>query len=167
MKKLLAFVVLAGVVGAGAVAGAQGIRRFTDIDGVPWAHEAIGWAADNEITTGTSETTFSPGDTVTRAESVVFLHRYNDMVADLVFGPLVSGRMNQHQDQIATLEGKIDALASCVRGVWSDSSQSDDLAPTFIGYEKGVYTEAEWQTALADQRTVRDEALARCAGVLP
>ena len=114
MKKVISIAVFIAVLATASFAGAQVQKLvFTDIDDVGWAHEAIDWAVENEITTGTSDTTFSPGDTVTRAESVVFLHRYNgmmtDQVTDLVFGPLVSGRMNQHQDQIATLKGKIEA----------------------------------------------------------
>ena len=36
---------------------------------------AIQWAVENGITTGTSDTTFSPNMTVTRAQAVTFLHR--------------------------------------------------------------------------------------------
>ncbi len=39
------------------------------------AREAIGWLQDTEITTGTSPTTFSPYEFVTRAQMVTFLKR--------------------------------------------------------------------------------------------
>ena len=77
MKKLLAFLVLVAVVGAGAVAGAQVSQRFSDVPEGHYAEVPIAWAVDNEITKGTSETTFSPDDTLTRAQMVTFLHRYH------------------------------------------------------------------------------------------
>lgn len=53
---------------------------FIDVQRGHWADEAIGWAIDNGITTGTSATTFSPNDTLTRAQMVTFLHRYDHNV---------------------------------------------------------------------------------------
>ena len=60
----------------------RGSDKFTDIPAGHWADEAIGWAVDNGITTGTSDTTFSPEDTLTRAEMVTFLYRYHRNVLD-------------------------------------------------------------------------------------
>ena len=40
-----------------------------------WSHDAIDWAIVNRVTAGTSETTFSPKDTCTRAQIVTFLWR--------------------------------------------------------------------------------------------
>ena len=38
-------------------------------------YKAVLWAYENDITTGTSETTFSPNSTCTRAQVVTFLYR--------------------------------------------------------------------------------------------
>ncbi len=53
-------------------------RDFTDVDrsAGSWSHEAIDWAVLNNITNGTSPTTFSPDQTCTRAEAVTFLWRF-------------------------------------------------------------------------------------------
>ena len=48
---------------------------FTDIDESAYYYKAVLWAYENGITKGTSETTFSPEATVTRAQSVTFLYR--------------------------------------------------------------------------------------------
>ena len=48
---------------------------FTDIDASAYYYKAVLWAYENGITLGTSDTTFSPNDTVTRAQSVTFLFR--------------------------------------------------------------------------------------------
>ncbi|MCD8332165.1 MAG: S-layer homology domain-containing protein, partial [Oscillospiraceae bacterium] len=43
-------------------------------------YDAILWAYENEITNGTSGTTFDPDDTITRAQAVLMLYRYATMV---------------------------------------------------------------------------------------
>lgn len=48
---------------------------FDDICSTDYYFEPIDWAVDEGITTGTSETTFSPNDECTRAQVVTFLHR--------------------------------------------------------------------------------------------
>ena len=41
-----------------------------------WQQEPVSWMAHTDITTGTSPNTFAPEDTVTRAQLVTFLYRY-------------------------------------------------------------------------------------------
>ena len=48
---------------------------FTDVGSGDYYHDAVLWAVEQGITTGTSDTTFSPNDTCTRAQIVTFLHR--------------------------------------------------------------------------------------------
>lgn len=50
---------------------------FTDVDRSQnsWYHKAVDWAVSNDITKGTSETTFSPDKACSRAEAVTFLYR--------------------------------------------------------------------------------------------
>ena len=56
---------------------AKGDFPFTDIVGNK-SKQAVLWAYTTGITTGTSETTFSPDDPCTRLQLVIFLNRYND-----------------------------------------------------------------------------------------
>ncbi len=49
---------------------------FTDVGQKAYYYKAILWAVENKITTGTSDTTFSPSDTCTRGQIVAFLFRY-------------------------------------------------------------------------------------------
>ncbi|MGK2929719.1 MAG: SpoIID/LytB domain-containing protein [Acidimicrobiales bacterium] len=55
------------------VAGDHG---FTDIPEDSYYFDAVNWAVRRGITTGTSATTFSPNDSVSRGQTVLFLHRY-------------------------------------------------------------------------------------------
>lgn len=50
---------------------------FTDINRDDYYYKAVLWAVENNITAGTSDTTFSPNITCTRAQAVSFLYRYS------------------------------------------------------------------------------------------
>ncbi len=59
-----------------AKASAEAKAIFDDVALDAWYAEAVTWAAENEITKGTSETKFSPNDACTRAQIVTFLWRF-------------------------------------------------------------------------------------------
>ena len=61
-------------------ASAVAAGTFTDVPGGQWFSTPVQWAADNEITTGKTATTFAGGDPVTRYEAVTFQHRYDTNV---------------------------------------------------------------------------------------
>ena len=66
---------------ATAVALAQGIGTFRDVPANHYAHDSVQWAVLNGITVGCRDGTyFCPETTVNRAQSVTFLHRYNNNV---------------------------------------------------------------------------------------
>ena len=48
---------------------------FTDVYADAYYHDAVLWAVEQDITNGTSDTTFSPNATCTRAQIVTFLYR--------------------------------------------------------------------------------------------
>ena len=48
---------------------------FTDVAAGAYYHDAVLWAVENGITSGTSATTFGPNSTCTRAQIVTFLWR--------------------------------------------------------------------------------------------
>ena len=54
---------------------ARGSTNFTDVKSDAFYTDAINWAAANNVTNGTSNTTFSPNADCTRAEIVTFLYR--------------------------------------------------------------------------------------------
>jgi hypothetical protein len=49
--------------------------KFTDVDPDAYYYKAVLWAAENGVTLGTSETTFSPDDFVLRCMTQAFLYR--------------------------------------------------------------------------------------------
>lgn len=54
---------------------------FTDVASDAYYYDAVLWAVENGITSGTSATTFSPNATVTRAQNVTFLWRWAESSA--------------------------------------------------------------------------------------
>ena len=78
-RRLRLVVAVVGLVGLGAsVAFAS--NTFTDVDEGRYYTDAVQWAADNGVTTGTSATTFSPENAATRAQNVTFAYRYDQNV---------------------------------------------------------------------------------------
>ena len=55
---------------------------FSDVKAGSWYEKAVNWAAETGVVNGTSETSFSPDDPVTREQIVTILHRYAENKGD-------------------------------------------------------------------------------------
>jgi len=62
------------------------LARYTDVPADSWYMEAVAWAAARGVVNGTSDTTFSPDDVISREQFAVMLYRFADRIQD------VSGR---------------------------------------------------------------------------
>ena len=60
---------------AGNPAPGSSKNPFTDVKSDAYFYDPVLWAVEHKITAGTSDTTFSPNDTCTRAQIVTFLYR--------------------------------------------------------------------------------------------
>ena len=60
---------------AGSPKPAASSNPFTDVQSGTYYYDAVLWAVENSITSGTGANTFSPADTVTRGQTVTFLYR--------------------------------------------------------------------------------------------
>ena len=79
---------------------------FTDVKSGAYYEKAVAWAVENNVTTGTSGTTFSPNATVTRAQAVTFQWRaagapasegtnaFTDVSASAFYAPAVQWAVN-------------------------------------------------------------------------
>ncbi len=63
---------------AGSSKPASNSNPFTDIMAGAYYYDAVLWAVEKGITSGTSATTFAPDSTVTRGQTVTFLYRSQD-----------------------------------------------------------------------------------------
>ena len=79
---------------------------FTDVAEDAYYAQAVLWAVENGITKGTSETTFSPDQTCTRAHAVAFLYRlagspavtgssFQDVTADAYYNAAIAWAVQQ------------------------------------------------------------------------
>ena len=95
---------------------AVGGTPFTDVPEGSWYAEAVAWLLENDITQGTSDTTFSPGANVTRAQMAAFLWRLagrpdvdqpgENRVASLPIAS--SGGVFDEGDVLVTIDGLTD-----------------------------------------------------------
>jgi len=60
---------------------------FTDVAADSWYAEAVKWAVEKGITSGTSETTFSPDMTCTKAQIITFLFRASGSLGTKIENP--------------------------------------------------------------------------------
>ena len=79
MKKLIiaTALVISFTVGTVFANTGLGSDKFDDIPTGHWADRAIGWAVENNIVNGVSDTKFGPNEPLTRAQMVTILHRYH------------------------------------------------------------------------------------------
>ena len=63
------------VAGAGSPAPRSSVNPFRDINSGAYYYQAVLWAVEQGITSGTSSTTFSPDAIITRGQTVMFLYR--------------------------------------------------------------------------------------------
>ena len=66
---------------------AENFAGFTDVKASDYYADAVKWAVDNGVTSGTSSTTFSPATTCTRGQVVTFLWRMFGKPAATVNNP--------------------------------------------------------------------------------
>lgn len=147
-KTKLALGILAMVlVGATVAAASDGV--FTDNPSGTYYHDPVEWAYDNGITTGTSATTFSPMDPVTRGQNVTFAYRYDQNIV---------------QPALEDLEADIANLPDVYFvEVASDGTKNRGSFGTFVTYNGTGGYEVEfpvddvhdctWSGTIARQRT--------------
>lgn len=104
-----------------------GENPFTDVPDGQWYTDAVLWAAENNITDGTSETTFSPNDALTREQMATFLYRFANFEAG---EPIeVTGDLSGYTDADLVADYAVDAMTWAVgEGVISGIG-NNTLAP--------------------------------------
>ena len=122
---ILALLILASATGYG-VAQIGDDQRFDDVPPEHYAYEAVSWAANLGITVGCGDgSNFCPDRTLTRAEIVTFLYRYDRSVRgasddeSASESPTVPGPSVAKQSDFYTLRaaGNRDP-----RGIWSNGT---------------------------------------------
>jgi hypothetical protein len=92
---------LAVLVGTASPAGA--VAGFGDVEEDRFFTEPVQWMVDNDITTGTSPTCFSPDDPVTRGQAAAFLWRIEGFPEPLTDHPFTDVVAAYQQDPVSWL----------------------------------------------------------------
>ncbi len=102
---------------------------FTDVSSGASYYQAMLWAVENEITNGTSSTTFSPSKTITRAQAVTMLNRYEKNVVNGGVAPTVSTTFTDYTDVVAGSFYE-DAVFWAVENGITDGTGDTTFSPT-------------------------------------
>ena len=129
------------------MSAASTVIPFSDVKEKDYFAEAVAWAVEKGITSGTTKTTFSPKDTCTRAQAVTFIQRYYQSVTN---GFNVE---TLEEDKTATFSCSPDYIQADTKtkvrfyasGISGDEIQavSDDGTITVILNDRGLDGDAE------------------------
>ena len=112
---------------AGSPKVENGKNPFTDVKADAYYYDAVLWAVEKGVTSGTSATTFSPDATVTRGQTVTFLYRnagspevsgtmpFTDVEADAYYAKAVQWAVQQ-KITTGTSETTFSPISDCTRG---------------------------------------------------
>lgn len=112
---------------AGSPRVENGKNPFTDVKADAYYYDAVLWAVEKGVTSGTSATTFSPDATVTRGQTVTFLYRnagspevsgtmpFTDVEADAYYAKAVQWAVQQ-KITTGTSETTFSPMSDCTRG---------------------------------------------------
>ena len=132
---------------------------FVDVAENAYYYDAVLWAVENEITTGTGADTFSPNAVCTRAQVVTFLWRaagcpepvgaanaFDDVASNAYYAKAVQWAVEQGIT-LGTGDGKFSPDAECTRGqivtfLWrSQGSENATANNPFVDVADGTYYE--------------------------
>ena len=111
---------------AGSPAPKSTTNPFRDVSSSDYYYNAVLWAVENGITSGTGADTFAPTATVTRGQTVTFLYRaagspavsggsFSDVAASAYYANAVAWA-SQNNITSGTGNGKFSPNADCTRG---------------------------------------------------
>lgn len=84
---------------------------FADVNSNDYYYKAVLWAVENGVTSGTSDTAFSPSDTCTSAQVVTFLWRSNNNPKTSGTSSLASQYSGQYYTDAVAWADAIDLLS--------------------------------------------------------
>ena len=135
------------------------VGQFTDVFITDYYADPVLWAIEKEITTGTTETTFSPGSTCTNAQILTFLWRAYGCPEAAIENPFsnLTGDEYYYEAALWAYENGMvsapvfDADASCTRAatvlyLWQAAGQTE---PSSLSSFADVPADADYATAVS------------------
>ena len=134
LSTLLILSLLCGICAVSAIAA------FTDVPVGAWYEEAVGWCGDNGIMGGTSDTTFAPDDTMSRAMLATVLYRVAgspDAEGAETFSDVISGAWYAAAVAWASNEDIMSGYGNGVFGV-NDPVTREQIAAVLYRYAQST-----------------------------
>ena len=104
---------------AGSAMPTSTTNPFKDVKSKDYYRNAVLWALEHKITSGTTPTTFSPKMTCTRAQIVTFLLRYHEMTEEeLVYGTASLSYAEFYAGDVSSVDG-YDAVSSATNSKYA------------------------------------------------
>lgn len=145
-------------------------KGFADVPQSAYYYDAVNWAVDNGITTGTDKTHFSPNQSCTRAQAVTFLWRaagepepagtaasFKDVKAGSYYEKAVQWAVEQNITG-GTGNGKFSPETACSRAqivtfLWRKEGSPETSGSAFSDVKAGEYYETAVKWAVANEIT--------------
>ncbi|WP_369298751.1 S-layer homology domain-containing protein [uncultured Neglectibacter sp.] len=145
-------------------------KGFADVPQSAYYYDAVNWAVDNGITTGTDKTHFSPNQSCTRAQAVTFLWRaagepkptgtaagFKDVKAGSYYEKAVQWAVEQNITG-GTGNGKFSPETVCSRAqivtfLWRKEGSPETSGSAFSDVKAGEYYETAVKWAVANEIT--------------
>ena len=119
MSRAMLVTVLYRLSGSPAVSQAG---SFTDVAEDAWYADAVAWASEQGVVNGTSATTFSPDDSVTREQMAALLYRYAGATE-------TAGDLSAYIDAGSISAYAVDAMGWCVQNGILNGTGGGKLSP--------------------------------------
>lgn len=103
-----------------------GSAHFADVPNGAWFAQAVNWAYENDITSGTSATTFSPNAQVTREQVATFLYNFSNA---LDLDTSARADLSGYRDVRSVSAWARDAMEWCVAEGIITGTDSTTLSP--------------------------------------
>ena len=138
---------------------------FDDVPDGKFYSESVQWAFDNGVTTGTSATTFSPDDPVTRGQNVTFMYRHQKQVIDPLLNDIRTD-INTAQTTASAAQTTADANTAAASTAQTTAAAAQTAASAAQTTAAGAQTTADANTAAASAaQTTADTNAGELAGL--
>ena len=95
---------------------------YIDVADDAWYADAVAWASEQGVVNGTSATTFSPDDSVTREQMAALLYRYAGATE-------TAGDLSAYTDAGSISAYAVDAMGWCVQNGILNGTGGGKLSP--------------------------------------
>lgn len=133
------------------------VESFTDVSATAYYREAVKWAVDKKITSGTSATTFSPEATCSNGQILTFLWRANGQPEPTIANPFTDVKTSDYYYKAALWASEKGLIAGTKLG--ADAPCTRSMVVTYL-WKLAGQPEATQATSFTDVSSSAEYAVA-------